>query len=421
MRCEPRWLARASVLILMLAALPLAAQQPWLPAPTQLALAGASPADSSQTPPADPSGRTSHPWLAWPTATGGWNGLRERLAAHGIALSGGLTQDLSSNFAGGVRRGSVTRGLLDLGLELDLDSIAGLRGGSAFAGFHAHHGGNGSDLTGDIQAFSNIDAPDFARMGEVWYQQRLGGDLVRIKVGGVDANSEFAVLDAAGGFLNASGGFSPTVLGMPTYPTAPLSANLFVTPVSWLTAGAGIYRGVFGDRPTSADQCRSPFLIGEVAAGWSLAGLGEGRVLFGGWRNSGYAPDLDGTWQARPAGWYGAIAQRVSGAADGETPAHGVTLFGKFGAGPDGRFDVRQHVMAGATVDAPLGRAAHATGIMLSSVRLAGTGRETAVEGFYQFPLTGFLVLRPDLQYVASPSGVGADALAGTLRVDMSF
>ncbi len=415
----------AGLLIGGAAASRLVAQEASHPAPAVLALNSAA-----SVAPAIPAGTDDSvaparlPWSSWSTATGGWNGLRGQLEAKGFSFSADLIQDVSANFAGGSRRGSVERSLVNVGLSADLDSILGLKGGSAFIGFHAHRGGNGSDLTGDIQAFSNIDAPHFARMGEVWYQQLLANDRVRVKVGGVDANSEFAVVEPAGFFLNASGGFSPTILGMPTYPTAPLSASLFVTPVSWLTAGVGVYRGVFGDRPSSTDNCKSPFVIGELAGDWSLGALGEGRILAGYWRNTGYAPDVDGDWQLKPSGWYAAVTQRVSGAAESaEAPAHGLSFFGKYGRGPEGVGDFHQHLMAGAVVEAPFSLSGHAAGAMVSQVDLAGTGanRETALEAFYQLPVAGFLNLRPDLQYVVSPSGEMANALAGTLRLEVTF
>ncbi len=408
----------------VLVAAPLLAQQPVYPVASVLALdVVPAPAHETSADKSDSTAAARTPWSSWSMATGGWNGLRSRLEAKGLSFSADLIQDFSANLSGGSRRGGVERSLFNAGLSADLDSILGLKGGSAFAGFHAHRGGNGSDLTGDIQAFSNIDAPHFARMGEVWYQQLLAGDRVRVKLGGVDANSEFAVVEPAGFFLNASGGFSPTILGMPTYPTAPLSANLFVTPVSWLTAGVGVYRGVFGDRPTSSDKCRSPFLIGELASDWSLGKNGNGRVLAGYWRNTGYAPDVAGDWRFKPSGWYAAVTQRISGAAASEeTQTHGLTLFGKFGRGPEGVGDFNQHLMAGAVVEAPFSLSGHAVGAMVSQVDLAGTLRhETAVEAFYQLPVAGFLTLRPDLQYVVSPSGQMANAFAGTLRLEVTF
>jgi len=43
---------------------------------------------------------------------------------------------------------------------------------------------------------------------------------------------------------------------------------------------------------------------------------------------------------------------------------------------------------------------------------------ETALELFYRFALTKWLILKPDLQYVVDPGG---DALVATLRVSITF
>jgi carbohydrate-selective porin OprB len=42
---------------------------------------------------------------------------------------------------------------------------------------------------------------------------------------------------------------------------------------------------------------------------------------------------------------------------------------------------------------------------------------------FYRFPAAGFLMLRPDVQYIVHPSGSEwmSDALVGSLRFETAF
>ena len=91
-----------------------------------------------------------------------------------------------------------------------------------------------------------------------------------------------------------------------------------------------------------------------------------------------------------------------------------------------------QHAGAGVVWNGFLfGRQADSLGIMGTYVhfgeaaRAAGTfvdSYEFAWELFYRFELTPWLYLRPDLQYIVHPGGIGnPDAFVGTLRVELTL
>lgn len=429
-----------SLAVLASFALPLAAQelvaafQP-LPAPTADPVLRSTepvevPADSSgEALPAEREWFGAAPLGGWTRATGDWSGLRAGLAERGISIEGSLVSDVSRIARGGLASRSTSRGLLSLGLGLDLDAAIGVPGGSAYLGYYRYRGREGSQDAGDIQAYSNIDADRFSHLSEAWYQQQLFTDRLRIKLGRVDANTEYAVADAAGGFLNASAGFSPTMYALPTYPEPTASANLFVSPASWLTLGAGLYHGTLGDitLPGYAHQS-DLFLIMEAGGSW-----GEqlpGRVAVGRWSHSGLAPAFDGGAMDGPTGWYGLVEQRLTG--QGETDsaaASGWTAFVKYGRADDAVSDFGQHLMLGLVREAPLGWESAASGLMVSAVDLsdrASAGfplNETTLEGYLRFPVLGFLSVAPDAQYIVHPSGLRGvkDALVGTLRMELSF
>ena len=46
---------------------------------------------------------------------------------------------------------------------------------------------------------------------------------------------------------------------------------------------------------------------------------------------------------------------------------------------------------------------------------------ELAIEGFYQFQVTGWMQVQPDLQYIIHPGGQFHDALVATLRCTIQF
>ncbi len=370
-------------------------------------------------------------WASWSFATGDWGGARTTLEEAGFSVSGSYVYDVSSVARGGLRHGTIGRGLLDLGISAELEKLVGLRGGTLFFGFHSHGGPNGSDYTGDAQAYSNVDAQKFAQIAEVFYEQRLLGDGLRIKVGQVDANSEFAVAATAGEFINASAGFSPTIYGLPTYPDPTPSVNAFVHPFSWLSLSGGLYRGQLATSPNPSSATGALFGIGEIAGNWGGSDhVSDGRVGVGYWSHDGYAPLFAGGVQRSPSGWYATVEQRLTGkAATEDAAATGLTLFAKYGRADDRVSDFGQHFMLGVVQETPFGLEGHAAGIMVSAVDLsdqAGAGyarNETAMEAFYRWPALGFLTLRPDLQYIISPAGaVGvSDAVVATLRMEVAF
>jgi porin len=62
------------------------------------------------------------------TLTGGWGGLRKRLADAGLQFQASYTGSAIEHLAGGFRRGFDSQGLLDLSLELDLEKFLGWQG-----------------------------------------------------------------------------------------------------------------------------------------------------------------------------------------------------------------------------------------------------------------------------------------------------
>ncbi len=359
-------------------------------------------------------------------APDGWSRLHGGLATVGLTLWGNYVVDGSANLRGGMHRGTAGRALLTTGVTADLDRLIGLGGGSLEAGFFLHDGADGSALTGDIQAFSNIDAPAFGRVAELFYAQELGGGRVLVRLGRMDANSEFATVAPAGEFINASAGFSPTIYGLPTYPDPQAGVTLSVQPFAWLSIGAGAYRGPL-QRSTTTAATGAVFGIGEVRTTWA----GDaGRAVLGYWRHDGYAPTLSGDWQHRPQGWYASLEQRVSGTAGNDsTDARGLTLFAKVGSADERISPFTRHLMLGAEFEAPFGWTGHGTGVLLSQAGLsrdpaAGTPvDETTVELFYRLPVTSGFTLRPDLQYIVTPGGISGmgDAVAATLRLELGF
>jgi len=384
-------------------------------------------------------------WLNAPGVTGDWFGLRNDLEDFGITIEGSIIIDWSVNFAGGIStNGQALRHLTDINLTFDTEKLIGWEGGTVFVDFQNHEGPDATaDDVGDLQAFSNIDADGRTQVSEIWFEQILAEGLVRIKIGKVEVNSEFAFVDMGGLFLNSSPGFSPTIQSFPSYPDPAFSVNLFVEPTDWLYFGFGIYDGsvqegvTTGSRgpKTAFENPADLFLVGEVGFRWTLPGNDHlpGRLGIGGWGHTGTFARFDGGTDDGTAGFYLVLDQLVwhPSHAPAEDDERGIGLFFQFGWADQDVAVMDVHVSSGVQWVGPFAaRPDDAAGMMFSYVHLSnetGTGLnhdfEMAIEWFYRFQVTGWLAIQPDLQYIINPGGVNGqdDALVGTLRVEVTF
>ncbi len=348
----------------------------------------------------------------------------------GISPEAHLLWDGSRVLDGGVRERWTTRWLLQLGATFDLERLAGWKGATGFAGFHVHRGRDGSLDAGDIQAYSNIDADRFTEIDELWLEQRLLDDRVRLKVGRVDANTEFACIDAAGDFLNSSAGFSPTILTLPTYPSPEPSVNLFVEVAPRVTVGLGIYRSALARHVLTLSPDER-FLVGEVDVRWDASGTG--KLGIGGWHESATLERFDGGTEDGTSGMFAVFEQRLwaAGAGEDAEPARALSLFAQYGSADEDVGDFAHHYGIGLLARGPVpGRPGDVAGVMVSRVDLSDVPAagfpddETAWEVFWSFEVTPWLHVQPDVQYIRHPSGSAEgidDALVGTLRVHLDF
>lgn len=366
------------------------------------------------------------PWRQWSNMTGDWGGARTRLKDLGFDIGGDYTMDWSVALKGGLSQRGVARGLLTQHLSFDPKPLLGIEGGQLFAQYIYRHGRNGSDDIGDIQGYSNIDADRLSKAEEFWYEQRLLADRIRIKAGQVDANSEFAFVEAASEFLNSSAGYSPTILDMPTYPQPRLSLNLFAYATTNFYVGGGVY----GASVEDGADFENPFGIFETGLTKPASDrLGAGRVAIGGWHSARAYDCFHGGSQEGASGFYAVAEQQVwrEDPKDAENK-QGLALFAQYGFGDKDVSDVAHHISAGLRYAGLIpGRDDDSAGLMCSYARLSRANGsphahdENALEWYYRVQVTGCLSLQPDLQWISNPGGAPGDALVGTLRMKIDF
>ncbi len=380
--------------------------------------------------------------------TGDWGGVRDKMElGHGLSIGGEYLLEYSRVLDGGVNRRGAFRNLLTLDFELDLGTAAGLEGASVFAQYLSVNAERGGSVdAGDIQGYTNIENDRSLDMiAELWYQQTLFDDRLRIKVGKVDANSEFAAVAVAEDFASSSAGFSPTILGFPSYPDPAMSINLFTTLVVEdgydLTLGYGFYDGAGGPDgvpvgsrgPTTffdSDKSGDYFHVAELALEWdSLAVLHHGRVALGGWWHTGRFDRFDGGTERGTGGLFVTAEQRIY-APDADADGRGVYLFAQYGWADPNVSDFMHHFAGGAVVRGLVaGRPGDSAGVYVSFVDLSdkpGAGfskDEWVIDAYYRVQLTPAVFLQPQVQYIINPSGDPTidDALVGGIRLGVTF
>ena len=349
--------------------------------------------------------------------------------------------EVFSKLHGGLSPGGATesRGYLETAAELDLSRLAPAPGGRLRISFQAARGRGISEAhVGDVQTLSNLDAAPHSRVGEVWWERSLAGELLRVKLGRQDANADFCALEAAGPFLNSSFGLVPGV-PIPTFPEPDLGLALFLEPRGAWSLGLGRWTAPNGDDPSRPGAilggAGNAVTAGELA--WRPGGGGgaTGRAVLrlGIWRHDGdhpeHTPDGPGRSYAANRGLYligEATILRRGDAARGERI---LDLFLQLAESPDSRNELARHRGAGLLARGWLpGRERDAFGLGVAracfcrALRIAeGRGAETTWEGFYRLALGERLILQPDLQYVRRPGGAGRDALALGLRCELRY
>lgn len=373
-----------------------------------------------------------------PPVLGGADSARARLASEGLTFEAVLTADLSKNISGGASKAGTFRHLFDFSIELDLGRAAGIEGGSFVADFQTKEGQDGSVETGDLQAYSNIDGPDFTALYEVWYQHVFEDAGVQIKAGKIDANSEFAFVEYGGEFIHSSPGFSPTLFVLPTYPDPSFGAVGFVGEGDGFYAGLGVFDGALQEGISTGTRGPSTlfgdpadlFWIGEVGIAWGGSDALPGRIAGGLWHHTGSFARFSGGTESGATGAYLVFDQLLHKEEQDPDDTQGLGLFAQLGIADEDLSAVEYHVGLGAQWQGLVpGRDDDVLGLMASWASLSDEpgagftdGAELAVELFYRVQLGPLVVLKPDLQYIANPGGMGLDnAWVATLRLELVY
>ncbi|WP_375457552.1 carbohydrate porin [uncultured Enterovirga sp.] len=388
-------------------------------------------------------------------------GVRSFLKSGGIEYSATYIAETLGNARGGVRRGAVYTGRLDLQLDADLETLAGWKGATFHTNAYFIHGqGLSGRFVGNLLTVSSIEALPASRLYEIWFEQKLFADALSIRVGQLAADTEFLVSQTATLFVNSTFGW-PNITGVnlpsggPSYPLATPGIRAKFLPAKGLSLQVGLFNGDPAG-PTSdvpdpqrRNCCgtdfrlRDPaFLIGEAAYAYNTekGSPGEpGTVTLGGWhhlsRFDSQRFDADGLSRADPSssgnagrlrgnsGVYGIIDQTIYREADNQN--NGASVFLRASASPSDRNLVDLYLDAGIAYKGlfegrpndtmgfgfGVSRISRAASALDRDVALFGgqpvpvRSGEAVLEATYQAVLAPGITLQPDLQYIIRPGG----------------
>ena len=292
----------------------------------------------------------------------------------------------------------------DLSLALDGEKAFGGKGTSGLLRLKHHVNHFGQDDAGPAQGFSNIDAPSRTTLYEGWLEQRLFSDRLRIKAGKIDANSEFAAVTIAADFLNSSMGFSPTIVGFPSYPLPKPGINIFLQPTSTYGLGVGVFK----------TDGMGTLSVVEPGVRWGQDDEQAGQASIGYWRLDGTLQRFDGRRAQAATGFYSVVER-----SDWRYPWRGqggerrLSTFLQLGTAENQISAITRHAGGGGVLQQPFhGRPQDSIGVAgtwvhFSSAPQAGfswTG-ELVVETYYKATLSSHVTIVQDFQFVHHPGG----------------
>lgn len=278
--------------------------------------------------PPKPSVATSLPDNGDPTGARAW------LARHGIVFGAILTEDVYANVRGGIKRGALSSGKLEVIVGVDLERLAGAPGLSAYANVLQLHGskGPGRELAGNLNTISNIEALPTTRLSEAWLEQAFWGGKASLRAGQLVVDTEFLFSQYFSFFISSDWPTNPAVnipSGGAAYPLSTPGVRLKIDPTPQTTFLVSILNGDPAGPGANDPELRNryglnfrvndqPFVIAEGQYRYNqaanAAGL-AGGVRLGGWHHFGTFDDMrfdrNGVSLASP--FSGGVARRLRG------------------------------------------------------------------------------------------------------------
>jgi porin len=344
------------------------------------------------------------------------------------------TGDNVNNLRGGIKSGSCYLGMANFHITFDTEKSGLWKGTQFYVNAANTHGDSpSSELLGDMQVASNIEAGNHTYLQELWVKQSLGN--IEITAGLQDLNVEFATSENGSQFLNSSFGILPSISGNIPAPIFPLTSLGFTTKwnvsekTSWLAA---IYDG----SPTNFDY--NPYNIK-----WQFSS-GDGILAITELQHNIEIKELAGTYKLgvythnhfvetkSVSNFPDSLNHTISGVymyADQkiwQDTNKSIGVFAQLGYSPSKTCFNSSYFGLGVNIFGVFSKSqTDILGFAIAHENFTqDLGSETALELTYKRQITNNIFVQPDLQYIINPSGKSSNlnnCFAGTLRIGLSF
>ncbi|MBR0816349.1 carbohydrate porin [Bradyrhizobium liaoningense] len=401
-------------------------------------------------------------WLApkW------FNEWHDGLANKGLNFGATYIADNIANVSGGVKRGAIHFGRLDLSVDADLDKLVGWTGGRFYANAFVIYGqGLSRNYVINLATISEIEALPDQRLYNAYFEQSFFGDRLNIRAGQQAADVEFFDSQTDDLFINGTFGWpaikaSNLPAGGPAPPIAVSGIRIKAALTDNITAFGAVFNGDPSGPGEADPQLRdhhglafrvndAPWVIGQVRFNYDLDIGGRplaGNFTPGAWKHYGSfdsqrftaegqsIADPGGTGiPAKLRGNYGIFAvieqvlYRPPEVKDNTTSASlpGITAFGRIAYSPPDRNLIDLYVDGGiGFVGFTPGRPLDRFGVAMAYMRISNTARnldidtqaftgvespvrsnETLIEMIYEAHIKPGWLIAPYFQYVFRPSG----------------
>jgi porin len=378
---------------------------------------------------------------------------------YGIKFAATYIGESLGNLSGGLKRGAIYEGRLNLAVDVDLQKLAGADQLTFHANiFQIHGGGLSRGSLQNLFVVSGIEALPSTRLYEAYFEKQWGNKRVSVKAGQLAADSEFFNTKYTDVLTNASMGW-PAITstnlpsGGPSPPLAAVGTRVLINVTEQLSLLGGIFDGNQAGPGPEDPQLRDrygvnfrvndpPLLLAQVQYAWNNK-KGDpnltGQIKVGGWRHFGDFPDQryasNGVSLASPTssgesfqlsgdiGGWGVFEQQLYRVPNSDD--RGIGIFGRISGAPADRNLIDLYADAGVEFiglsdkrpDDKLGIAAGYAHISKRAQQLDGDYRtfvtptrsqrsyEGLVTAVYQYQVRDGWTVQPNFQYIIHPGG----------------
>lgn len=370
------------------------------------------------------------------------------------------------NASGGLETGFVYMDNADITAKVNFDEIFNLKDRlSLFIYGLGNHGDRATDLMGDFQVASNIEAIQAWRIFEFWAQQNFLNDRISVLVGLYDLNSEFDVLRPGTLFINSSFGIGAEYAqsgknGPSIFPISSLGIRMASFIGNRTKIRFAILDAVPGDpadltsNEIHLSRDEGALIAGEISiytgadfternrniersyvtrrrkVGRGSEVYKNDKINIGGWY---YTSEFESVIDQSPSsGNFGIYvgSQKYFPIGDDEDY---IALFARYGIANSGFNRFGSALSGGLLISNPITSIDDNFGLAFSSgfngsefqeiQNNSNEMAETVIEFTYSLPMASWILLQPDIQYVINPSTRPEldNSLAFALLAQLSF